>query len=80
MMAPGILIERAFHQLTGRRVGGVIGWVWTMTWLILWGNVIIEGFAREGMFISSSPIDSASPLRPLVERLAIDFDSWLHTI
>ncbi|KAF8552918.1 hypothetical protein OG21DRAFT_1464965 [Imleria badia] len=80
MMAPGILAERAFHQVTGRRVGGVLGWVWTMMWLLLWGNVIVEGFARAGIFGCSSPIDSESPLRALVERLVIDFDIWLHTI
>ena len=80
MMAPGILGERAFYQWTGRPVGGILGWVWTMTWLLLWGNVIIEGFARAGMFGCSSPIDSASPVRALVERLVMDFDVWLHTI
>lgn len=80
MMAPGILAERTFHQLTGRKVGGVIGWVWTMSWLLLWGTVMIEGFARAGMFSCSSFIDSALPVRVGVERMAIDFDAWLHTI
>ncbi|KAH0826892.1 hypothetical protein J3R83DRAFT_4438 [Lanmaoa asiatica] len=74
MMAPGILTERAFYQLTGRRVGGTVGWVWTMTWLLLWGSVMVEGFARSGMFGCSSFIDSALPVRVLVEQLAIDLD------
>lgn len=80
MMGPGILAERAFRQLTGRKVGGIVGWVWTMSWLLLWGNVIVEGFARGGMFGCSSAIDKGSPVRALVERLAIDFDVWLHTL
>lgn len=80
MMVPGILAERAFQQLTRRRVGGVLGWVWTMTWLLVWGNVIVEGFARGGMFVCSSFVDSSSPLRAPVERLMIGFDAWLHTL
>jgi len=80
MMAPGVLAERAFHQLTGRRVGGVVGWVWTMSWLLLWGNMIIEGLARGGMFGCTTAIDTGSPLRAPVERLAIDLDVWLHSL
>ena len=78
MMGPGILAERAFHQLTGRRVGGVVGWVWTMAWLLLWGNVMVEGFARAGMFGSASVLDGPWPVR--ISQLVVDFDDWLHTI
>jgi len=78
MNAVGILAERAFHQLTGRKVGGVLGWAWTMAWLALWGNMIVEGFAREGMFGCWSPFGQGSPLGKSVERLVIDFDLWLH--
>ena len=80
MMAPGILAERAYYQLTGRRVGGVVGWVWTMVWLLVWGNMIVEGFARAGMFGSVSFDDNALPAGLMVERLAMDFDVWLHAI
>ena len=80
MMGLGILAERAFHQLTGKRVGGVVGWVWTMSWLLLWGNVMVEGFARAGMFGSASFVDSSLPVRISVEHLVVDFDAWLHTI
>ncbi|KAF8554429.1 hypothetical protein OG21DRAFT_1412637 [Imleria badia] len=78
MMGVGVLAERAFQQVTGRRVGGMVGWVWTMAWLILWGNVIFEGFARAPMHDRSSLIDSVSPVRVLVEGLAMGFDDWLH--
>jgi hypothetical protein len=80
MMGPGILAERAFHQLTGKSVGGVAGWVWTIAWLLLWGNVIVEGFARAGMFGCASIVDSSFPVRISVEHLVVDFDAWLHTI
>ncbi|KAG9318899.1 hypothetical protein JVU11DRAFT_1009 [Chiua virens] len=62
MMAPGVLAERAFLQITGRRVGGVVGWVWTMTWLLLWGNVIVEGFIRAAMFDHECLINYAPPV------------------
>jgi len=80
MMAPGVLAERAFYKLTGKRVGGVVGWFWTLSWLLLWGNLITDGFATAGLFSSSSSIDSKSPVRALVEKSVIDFDAWLHTI
>ena len=80
MMAPGIFAERAFYRLTGRKVGGVVGWVWTLAWLLLWGNVMVDGFARAGMFASSSAVDSQLPLHALVEKLVINFDTWLHAI
>lgn len=80
MMGPGVLAEEAFHRLTGRRVGGVVGWVWTMGWLILWGNIIFEGFARAPMHNRSSLVDVVPPLREMVERSMMDFDDWLHTI
>ena len=78
MMGVGVLVERAFQQVTGRRVGGVVGWVWTMTWCLLWGNVMFEGFARAPMNDRSSLIDGVSPLRGLVEGLVMRFDDWLH--
>ncbi|KAG6371950.1 hypothetical protein JVT61DRAFT_8964 [Boletus reticuloceps] len=79
MMAPGILVERAFYHLMGKRVGGVLGWIWTMAWLTLWGNVIVEGFARAGMFSCASPVDSMLPVRIPVEHLMVEFDVWLRT-
>jgi len=80
MMGPGILAERAFYRLTGRRVGGVVGWVWTMAWVLLWGNVMVEGFIRAGLHGASNPLDDPLPVRISVEHLMVDFDAWLHTI
>ena len=80
MMAPGVLAERAFQRLTGKRVGGVVGWVWTMAWLSLWGSAIFEGYARAAGIGDPSIVDSAlgARVRILVESLGVDFDAWLH--
>jgi len=80
MMAPGMFAERTFKQLTGRKVCGLAGWVWTMTWLVLWGNVIVDGFVRAGLFRANAFIDGVPPLRALVERLVMNFDTWLHAM
>ena len=80
MMAPGMLAERAYYKWTGKRVGGSVGSVWTMAWLLLWGSVIVDGFARGGLFFGSSAVDNNSPLRPLVEKVVVAVDAWLHTI
>jgi len=79
MMALGVVGERIFLRLTDRKVRGLMGWMWTMMWLLLWGNLMIDAWARAGMFGCSSMIDSATPVRALVERLVMDFDVWLHT-
>lgn len=80
MMAPGMFAEQAFKQLTGMKVRGLAGWVWTMSWILLWGNVIVDGFVRVGLFRTDSFIDGVPPLRTLVERLVMNFDTWLHVV
>ncbi|KAF9242141.1 hypothetical protein BU15DRAFT_44403 [Melanogaster broomeanus] len=78
-MAIGAVGERTFLQWTGRRVEGLTGWVWTMTWLILCSSLTIDGCARAGMFGSPSIIEGVAPLRALVEHLVMAFDAWLRT-
>lgn len=80
MMGLGIIIEDIFKDVTGREVHGLSGWVWTMGWNLLWGNVIIEGYTRAGLFRSLTFIDSVTPVRVLVEYLVTEFDSLLHAI
>jgi hypothetical protein len=80
MMAAGVLIERAFKQYTGRRVSGVVGWVWTMAWLLLWGNVIIDAQAKAGLFGYFDFTVSVVPGQAVVERSVANFDAWLHAM
>ncbi|KAF8838766.1 hypothetical protein BDN67DRAFT_1012866 [Paxillus ammoniavirescens] len=80
MMALGVVGERIFRQWTGRKVGGLAGWVWTMGWVNLWGALMVDGWARAGMFGCSSFVDSVTPVRTLVEHTVMSFDAWLHTL
>ena len=77
MMAIGIVLEDIFTSLMGRKVGGWKGWLWTMAWLLVWGSMMVDGFARVGMFSSSIALDSASPAQ--VAHYMSAFDRWLHT-
>jgi len=80
MMAPGILAERAFKQLTGKKVCGMVGWIWTMAWLLLWGNMIVDAHTRAGAFGYFDFIGSVVPGRAVVERLVANFDAWLYVM
>ncbi|KAG1795528.1 hypothetical protein EV424DRAFT_612501 [Suillus variegatus] len=77
MMGAGIVIERA---VSGNKTGGWMGWVWTMCWMVLWGNVMVDGWARAGLLGSPSVMDSATPIRQPIERLVSTFDEYLHAI
>ncbi|KAG1900364.1 membrane bound O-acyl transferase family-domain-containing protein [Suillus fuscotomentosus] len=77
MMGAGMVIERA---VAGNKTGGWMGWTWTMCWMLLWGNTIVDGWARAGMLGSPSVIDGATPIRQPIERLVSAFDEYLHGI
>lgn len=49
MHGVGVVMEHAWKQATGRRVGGITGWLWTSSWLVLWGHVIVDAWARRGL-------------------------------
>ena len=80
MMGPAMLAERAFYKATGRKVGGMVGWVWMMAWMVVLGNGMIEGVIKAGGLGSATLIDGVTPVRVLVERLVTGFDGWLHAI
>ena len=82
MMGLGIIIEHLFKYVTGRKVRGLFGWAWTLVWVLLWGNVIVDGYARasSGMVAAANPTYLVLPVRKLVEYLVTGFDNWLHAI
>ena len=49
MNGVGVVMEHAWKQATGRRVSGIIGWLWTFSWLVLWGLPIVDAWARRGL-------------------------------
>lgn len=50
MNSVGVMLERMWKAATGRRVGGVWGWMWTFGWLALWGVWVVDEWAKVGRF------------------------------
>ncbi|KIK63220.1 hypothetical protein GYMLUDRAFT_197728, partial [Collybiopsis luxurians FD-317 M1] len=49
LMGCGVLLEGSWKKLTGHRVGGWIGTVWTTIWLLAWSNLLVDAWARKGL-------------------------------
>ncbi|KAL1676098.1 hypothetical protein EV122DRAFT_217159 [Schizophyllum commune] len=49
MMAVGMIVEELYRMVTGRRVSGLVGWLWTWVWIIGWGQFLVEAYARKGL-------------------------------
>ena len=80
MMIPVVLVERAFYQLTGKRVSGVTGRIWTVAWLLLAGAMVFDAIAKTGSIGDSTLIDGVRPVQMLVERLVKGLNAYLHAI
>jgi hypothetical protein len=49
MMGVGVVLEGLWRKVSGRRTGGWIGRIWTLTWIIGWGNLLVDAWARKGL-------------------------------
>ena len=49
MMGVGCIMETLFKKVTGVKVRGLAGWVWTMCWMIGWGIPMIDAWTRRGL-------------------------------
>ena len=78
MMALGMFSKQMFKCMMGRKVFGLAGWIWMVTWLVLWGNALVNGMVRAGLFRTNAMIDGMPPVRKLVECLVMD--TWLHAL
>jgi hypothetical protein len=58
-----IISERLWRKYTGFRVGGPIGWLWTVAWILGSGNPLVDAWARHGVL--------GSCLIPVPLRLSI---------
>ncbi|TRM60986.1 membrane bound O-acyl transferase family-domain-containing protein [Schizophyllum amplum] len=45
----GMLLEITVKRMTGRKVEGPIGWVWTMVWVTGWGHLVTEAWLSRGL-------------------------------
>lgn len=49
IMGVGVLLERSWKNLTGSRVDGFFGRVWTLVWLLGWGNFLVDAWSTKGL-------------------------------
>lgn len=84
MMGVGVIIERgwagAMTKTTGRRVRvrGWIGWVWTMAWVVFWGNWLVDSWARKGLVGSAFFPEGQRPVQTLGGLMGLKLDLTVH--
>lgn len=49
MMGVGCILEGLFEWVSGWRVGGWVGWMWTMGWTLGWGQLMVERYLLIGL-------------------------------
>jgi hypothetical protein len=67
LMGVGAILESAFQRATGFPVQGWFGWLWTMAWTILWGLLLIDSWARRGLFAVDFFPDHLRPGKLLID-------------
>ena len=67
LMGVGAILESAFQRATGSRVRGWLGWLWTMAWTISWGSLLIDSWARRGIFAVDFFPDHLRPGKLLID-------------
>ncbi|KAF5327767.1 hypothetical protein D9619_004551 [Psilocybe cf. subviscida] len=75
MMGVGTLLERRWKKATGYPVRGILGWLWTFTWVSIWGLFLVEGWVTRGLGGSYFMPDGWRPGVFVVEKL-----KSLHTV
>lgn len=68
MMGVGVVLEGLWSVLTGRKVGGRLGWAWTMGWVIWWSQLYAEDLLTKGMAGGEVIPQRFRPAKILVER------------
>jgi len=79
MMGVGVVMEGVWKKMTSKRVGGTLGWIWTMGWTMGWGSVLVDAWARKG-FIATDflypPMRPGEAIAKLVLSLVKDVSGW----
>ncbi|EPQ52881.1 hypothetical protein GLOTRDRAFT_47126, partial [Gloeophyllum trabeum ATCC 11539] len=75
MMGVGVVMEGVWQRFTLRRVGGWLGSVWTMLWLVGWGVGLVDAWSRRGLVASIFVPDNWRPSRVIVAGMSQMFDA-----
>ncbi|EAU85562.1 hypothetical protein CC1G_06275 [Coprinopsis cinerea okayama7 len=63
LMGLGIVLEHIYKNITGKRVQGLVGWIWTLAWVVGWGNLLVDAWFRKGL--GGSAFFGAEEFRPV---------------
>jgi len=61
MMGVGVILESIWRKVSGKRVEGIFGRLWTVLWVIGWGNMLADAWCRKGLVGSVFLPDSMRP-------------------
>ncbi|KAI0095139.1 hypothetical protein BDY19DRAFT_879813 [Irpex rosettiformis] len=70
LMGVGVLVETHWAKITGKEVGGIFGWVWTMAWMVLGGNILVDGWMKTGLGGGEVLPPAAQPVTLLMRYFA----------
>lgn len=68
-MGAGIVLEGVWTKVTGKKVGGLVGWAWTMGWVIGWSNRLMEAWLVRGLAGKELMPQHLRPGKYLVNKL-----------
>ncbi|KAJ6577219.1 membrane bound O-acyl transferase family-domain-containing protein [Mycena capillaripes] len=63
MMGVGVILEEFWRRFSGRRVGGWLGWVWCISWVVGFGPLMADPWCLSGIMGS---VFIPQPVRPAV--------------
>ncbi|KAF9565191.1 hypothetical protein CPC08DRAFT_759663 [Agrocybe pediades] len=69
MMGAGTVLEFVFKLATGKRVGGFLGWMWSMLWILGWGNMLCDAWLVRGLAGSKFMPDAWRPALTLFKLI-----------
>jgi hypothetical protein len=69
MMGVGVVLEGLVKRVTGRKVGGWLGWIWTVVWIVGWGQLLADAWTRKGLVGSMFGPESYRPGKYIITRL-----------
>ena len=49
MNGVGLILEHVYKSVTGKRVGGVVGLIWTYIWVVAWGSILFDAWFEHGL-------------------------------
>jgi hypothetical protein len=76
LMGVGTIMEGAFMRVTGMKVRGWLGWLWTALWMTLWGTFMLDGWARHGLMGNDYVLIGPRPGKFVVDAIIALSDLW----